>query len=488
MAALANALGCRQPPAQSVSGAPSVLLITIDTLRPDRLSCYGYQARQTPHLDALAGDGVLFERALCDVPWTTGSMASVMTGRYASHHLLRLSTERLSDASVTLAEVLREHAYATGAIIGSFPLASIYNLNQGFQTYDESFDRPMAPGPPEEPLRDEHGRALQIKKVPPVLNAEPEAMQRYFAEKVSNDACRPDNEVTDRAIAWLQEHRDDKFFLWVHYFGPHERVNLFETWQQQSPRVIAEYDRDLAFTDAQVGRLLDGIDRLGLREHSLVVLHADHGQSLGENDYVGHGDNLYQPSLHIPLLMRFPGRLAAGARVGLQAQNVDILPTILGLVGIDAQLPLDGTDLSPHLRAGASVPANTLAYSETFLSTIEPHQVTTSEYGPMTVRLVRHGLLHGDRMYVVNELRPPCTRAGDVPVPDAEWSQLRLEELFDPFADPQGLSNLAGADVAVLSWFREHIDAYRAPAGGKSEPAELSPGQKEKLRALGYGS
>jgi len=416
-------------------------------------------------------------------------MASVFTGRYASRHLVRMSTERLPDSATTLAEVLHDHGYVTGAIVGSFPLAAIYNLNQGFQTYDDELDTPMAPVPPGQPVLDYQGRPLKIRKVPPLLGGEPEAMQKYFAEKVSNDAYRPDNEITDRATAWLEQHREEQFFLWVHYFGPHERLNLFETWERQSPRVIADYDRDLAFTDTHVGRLLDAVDRLGLRQHLLVVLHADHGQSLGENAYVGHGDNLYQPTLRIPLMMRLPGRIPADTRLAQLAQNVDIFPTILGLVGLDVQLPLDGTNWSAHLRADASVPPDaTLAYSETFLSTIELHDVTTPQYGSMRARLIRYGLLRGDRMYVLNAFMPPCTRDGAAPLADDACRSLHLEQLYDPVRDPQGLHNLAGDESAQLTWFRKQILAYDNSAGASSEPVELSPGQKEKLRALGYGS
>jgi arylsulfatase A-like enzyme len=485
------AAGCRPSQSQvTASTRPSVLLITVDALRADRLSGYGY-AQQTPHIDSLARDGVLFEHAVCDVPWTTGSMASVFTGQYASHHRLRLSTERLSETATTLAEVLRGAGYTTAAIIGSFPLASIYGLNKGFELYDEDFTSSMFPSAPGQPVVDDHGRPVPIKKIAPLLQGDPEVMRQYFAEKVSNDAYRPDDQVTDRAIAWLVAHRDRDLFLWVHYFGPHERLNLFQTWQEQSPRVIADYDRDLAFTDAQIGRLLSAIDQLGLRERLLVVLHADHGQSLGENQYVGHGDNLYQPSLHIPLLMRMPGRIAAGLRVPVLAQNVDIFPTILALLSVPSQLPLSGSDLSSQLGVSASQPAAgaaRVAYSETFVPTIEPHQVSTTEYGAMTVRLARFGLLRGDRMYVRSEFRPPCARADGATLSDDECQTLRTEELYAPFADPQGAHNLAAAEPTVVAALREQLDRQRAAPSQPAQPIELSPGQKEKLRALGYGS
>jgi arylsulfatase A-like enzyme len=481
------AAGChRAPPAPA---RPHVLLITIDTLRPDRLSCYGYRGRATPHLDRLAGEGVLFERAVTDVPWTTAAMTSVFTGRYAPFHGVRLPSDALAVPSTTLAGVLRDNGYATGAIIGSFPLASIYNLNQGFQTYDEEFDTPMIPLTPGQPPTDMLGRPRKVKKVAPLRSRDPVAMHDNFAEKVLNDAYRPDNAVTDRAIEWLTAHRQENFFLWVHYFGPHERIDFLQTREQQAPRVIADYDRDLAFTDVHVGRLLDAVDALGLRPHVFVILHADHGQSLGENEYVGHGDNLYQPTLRVPLLMRLPGRIPAGLRVAAAVQNVDIFPTILGVLGIPARLPLSGADLSP-LWTRADNPAllgpGRALYSETFASTAEPHRVMTPEYGEMTAGLERHGLLRGNRMYIINALRPPCSRDGGQRVADAACVKLQIEELYNPVADPEGRDNLIDREAQTVAWFRQEV-ARQQTGAVTAARIELSPGQQEKLRVLGYG-
>jgi len=474
-------LGCSEHPPQPQPA--SVLLITVDTLRPDHLSAYGYRPQQTPHIDSLARDGALFEQAVCDVPWTTGSMASVFTGQYASRHRVRLSTERLPDSYVTLAERLRDNGFTTGAIVGSFPLASIYNLNQGFQTYDEDFTMPMGPLPPGAT------QWLPVQKIPPRLSGSPEEMQEYFVKKVCNDAFRPDNEVTDRAVRWLTAHRGERFFLWVHYFGPHERLNILQTWEAQSPRVIADYDPDLAFTDAQIGRLLAAIDAMGLHQNLLVVLHADHGQSLGENSYVGHGDNLYAASTHIPLLMRWPARIQPGQRVQQLAQNVDLLPTILSLRGIHTDEAFSGMDLSPWL-AGAQTPAAPGAprtlYSETYLATIDPHQVTHPVYGPLQVRLSHHAIRHGDRMYILTEFHPPCHRAdGSVLDPD-ECQRLSLEEFVDVAHDPQGAHNLIDAEAEQVGWYREQLAHERAAATAGAQHIELSPSQRERLRALGY--
>jgi arylsulfatase A-like enzyme len=470
-------------------GGPGVILITVDTLRPDRLSAYGYTQRRTPQIDSLARDGVLFERAVCDVPWTTGSMASVFTGQYAPRHGVRLPTQRLSDRAVTLAEILRERGFRTGAVVGSFPVASIYNLHQGFETYDEDFTAPLDPRRPGEPFVDLQGRPRRIKRVPEILEASPEEMQRYFAEKAANDACRPDSEVTDAAIGWLKQHSAGRFFLWVHYFGPHERVNLLQEWRDQWPRVVADYDDDLAESDRQVGRLLQGVDRLGLRERTLVVLHSDHGQALGEDDYVGHGSNLYGPSLRIPLLVRYPGQVPAGQRVARLARNVDILPTILSLVQIPAPADLDGTDLAQMWRAATPAGDRSVrAYAETLQSTFELHRVDLPEHGELSVRLARFGLLRGERMLVRSELVPPCHRPQGEPLPDDQCARLYLEELFDPFAAGWVRINVADAEAPTASLLAAELRHLRQTTASRPEALELSPADREKLRALGYDS
>jgi arylsulfatase A-like enzyme len=437
----------------------------------------------------LAVDGALFEHAICDVPWTTGSMASVFTGHYAVAHKMQLSTTRLASSWQTLAEVLHDSGLATGAVIGSFPLAAVFNLNQGFDDYDDTFDTPMIPLTSGEVLRRLDGTIATIEKIPPPTSDDPATMTQYFTKKVMNDAYRPDDKVTDRALEWLNEHANERFFLWVHYFGPHERVDFLKPWEEQTERVIAEYDKDLAFTDQQVGRLLSRVDDLGLRDRTFVILHSDHGQSLGENDYVGHGNNLYQPNLRIPLLMRLPGHIPPGRRVASWVRNIDLFPTVLSVLGIGADLDLPGRDLTTLLRDSAGEGDSQTAYSETYIPTIEPQHATVPQYGAITARIARRGVLEGNRMYVVNQFSPPCARADGTPIPDTECGSIRIEELFDPISDPQGLHNLAAAEEQSLPRYRSILQQLsEVGASPASDKLKLSPDQREKLRALGYAS
>ncbi len=208
--------GCAERP------KPSVLLITIDTLRADHVSAYDDSRASTPNLDALAREGALFESAYCDVPWTTPSMASTLTGRFAHRHGMRFSHNRLRESETTVAERLRDAGYRTGAVVASFPLKSVFGLNQGFDTYIDTFIGPLEGG-------------------------------KEFGEP------RRDLEVTELASRRLSSlvETPQPFFLWVHYFGPHRpKYPELDIWQAVA-RHVATYAERVAATDRAVGILLE---------------------------------------------------------------------------------------------------------------------------------------------------------------------------------------------------------------------------------------
>jgi len=473
---------------------PSALLITIDTLRPDRLSCYGYTAQKTPGIDTLAAQGVLFEDSVCDVPWTTSSMASVMTGTYATQHGLRRNTQRLPATANTLAEMLKQYGYQTAAIIGSFPLASLYGLNQGFDVYDEDLTQPIlleSGKPPQTP-----------PKVPaPVDRNDPAVMAKWSDDKVRNDGYRPDAEVTDHAIAWLRAHQGVPFLLWVHYFGPHERLVDDYVASHQEPRIIAEYDKDLQTTDAAVDRLLAAVRDLGLEKQLLVVLHADHGQSLGQHGYVGHGKGLSDSSLRVPLLVRFPGHIHPGTRVSQTVRNVDILPTITDELGLPVPSDLDGRSLVAAIQGQLLRPV--AAYAETYVtqSTLWPIALPDGPMvlGPMT----RHAIRTARWKLVENRLSAPCVKGtvpyrstqledldvwhlqDESPIPPADCDHLRVRELYDLVADPGELSNVAATHAAVTEQLAAMLDTMMTRKPNRQK-VTLSPRDQERLRRLGY--
>ena len=280
------------------SGWLNVLLITLDTTRADYLGCYGGSV-QTPALDDLARRGVLFSQALTPAPITLPAHASLLTGLYPHHHAARTNGfYRLEDTHKTLARELKNAGYATGAIISAMVLGSRYGLAAGFDNYHDDFS-----------------------------DARPQP-QGYEAER------RADR-TTDHAVAWLREHCGGPFFLWVHYFDPHVPYDPPPPYAQQYAQ--NPYAGEIAFMDAQLGRLLDALQQLGLGDNTLVIAAGDHGESLNE-----HGEGLLLPALQ-PDGTRASdhGVRRAGRRrprSGLVSLT-DVMPTALSLLACRRRTP-----------------------------------------------------------------------------------------------------------------------------------------------------
>jgi choline-sulfatase len=293
------------PPA--VGRGANLLLVTIDTLSAERVGCYGYDRAQTPRIDGLAQEGLLFERALTVAPLTLPSHTSLLTGLYPLHHGVRDNgIFRAGDSLETLAEALGAEGYATGAFVSAHVLEGFYGLAQGFDTYDDSFGASMA-GP----------------------NLE-----------------RPADRTTERALAWLGTAAADKpWFAWVHLFDPHVPYLPPARFPARATGdASARYDAEVTFADEQLGRLLDSLEASGQAERTLVVVTSDHGESFGQHDEPTHGFFVYDAVMRVPLVMRFPP-LGQGRRVSGQVSLVDIFPTVLEILLGDAPGELDGRSL-----------------------------------------------------------------------------------------------------------------------------------------------
>jgi len=495
---VATGTGCGgEPP------PPHVLLVTVDSLRPDRLSCYGYREHETPHIDRLAAEGTLFELAVADTPWTTPSMASVMTGTYPPLHGLRSThVHRLAEERVTLAEILRAYGYATTAFVGSFPLDSIYQLDQGFAHYDDEFTDPIWIFPDHRPEPTE-SRFLE----------DPEEQALFTLTKIANDSRREDADVTDAALAWLRERlepadEDDPeaaeekarpFFVWVHYFGPHGQPDWRVSAEERERRQIESYDPSVRASDREVGRLLDFLDRQDLADDTLVVLHADHGESLGEERYVGHGWLLNEASLRIPLVVRLPSAVHAGGRVPHLARNVDILPTVLGAVGIERPDGLSGHSLLPWIesrRPGfpgeASGAARRTAYLETWYGAHGAYARPVELPGGDAVKVgtVRRGIRTERWKYVRTEPHALLDETRETAIPASVRRRVLHERLHDLEADTGDAFNVIGIHPDVSRRLRAELAAVgpAEEAGGDGEGAgsglRLGKEMKARLQAI----
>jgi arylsulfatase A-like enzyme len=445
---------------------PSVLLITIDTLRADHLGCYGHRRATSPRIDRLASEGALFERVTTSVPRTTQSIASILTGRFPKGHGARGLFSSLSRANLTLAEILRGEGYETAAIVSNMFLRPGQGFEQGFDLYDNP-------------------------------------QRRWDGDSAS--------EVTGTALAWLRSLPErSPFFLWVHYLDPHwtylpsppfdrafdsgpgEPFTLYDDLKagrmtkgevifenrlspREVERVRALYDGEIAQVSAALEPLLDHVAEQR-RGPVLVVLTSDHGESLGEHDYYfAHGEYLYEPSLRIPLIVTLPGRITPGLRVDALAQNVDIAPTILALLGVDRLQSVDGRPLfvaggrgprgEPRYRPA---PGRSVVFAETDFQLIHPENRRYYIPGPAgkwsSASDGRHKLIH-------------------IPRPGGD-----LIEFYDLLEDPGETRDL-GPDVRDPESRRRLLGEVHRFADydpGTAAPTEPDAEQRERLRSLGY--
>ena len=299
------AMACLVRPTAAQS-PPDILLITIDTLRADRVGAFGYAAARTPALDGLARTGVRFQDATAHAPLTHPSHVSILTGRYAGAFGVRLNgMDPLPASAVTIAETLKAAGYSTGAVVGSVILDRSYGLSQGFNDYDDRI-------------------AVPVRETVALAELQ-----------------RPASQVTALARKWIQGRRGP-WFLWVHYYDPHLPYAPPASYRTLLPG--RPYDAEVAFTDDAIAGLLAGVDR----RRTAVIVTADHGEALGDHGEPDHGFFLYDATLRVPLIIAAPG--VAPRVIGEQVRNVDLVPTIAELAGVPPPSSLDGESLVPLLQ------------------------------------------------------------------------------------------------------------------------------------------
>ena len=320
LAALASTAGCGVSSGVATCADCSVLLVSIDTLRADRLPAYGYRAGSTPHLDALARRGVVFEDVYSHCPLTLPAHASLFTGLLPPHHGVRDNLGfTLKDAHPTLARRFRAAGWRTGAAVSAYVLRRQTGIAEGFDFYDDAIES--------------EGTVESLA-----------AVQRDGATAV------------EALTRWVEARADARFFAFLHLYEPHTPYAPPARYAGRDP-----YDGEIAYADELVGRLLD---RLKAREGRLLIaVTSDHGEGLGDHGEQEHGVFLYREAVRIPLILRLPGDARAGSRASGTAAQVDVAATLLDLVGLPTG-GLDGVSLRPQLSGGRS--AARRVYSETF--------------------------------------------------------------------------------------------------------------------------
>ena len=400
----------------------NVLLVTFDTTRADHIGCYGNDDARTPNLDALAADGVRFARAFATVPLTTPSHSSIMTGKYPIAHGVRDNGMFvLSDQHETLAEVLRDAGWRTGAAIAAFPLLERWGVAQGFEFYDDHVSRSQ------ENLLGQ--RTLEKTRI-------------FFDE-------RPAGLVNEALLPWLDEHHDEPFFAWAHYFDPHQPLEPPPPWDQLL--LSDPYLAEIAYADQSFGRLIERLKSLGVYDRTMVVMTADHGEGLGEHRETTHSLQIYNSTMHVPLIVRLPSG-PAGTVVETPVSSVDILPTILDVLGVEPPEGVQGRSLRAEF-AGSDDEGVPL-YAETLSPRLGYN------WGEL------RGLFADGYKYIFGP-RP---------------------ELFSLDADPDELENLVRAEPELAERMQRQLAQFLRDnaADDLAGAVEMDEETRQKLMALGY--
>ncbi len=448
-----------------VSGPRHVFLITVDTLRADHLSLYGYPRATSEYLEEVAASGVVFERAIAQWPATGSSFASIFTGRYPqTTGLTQGAAVELSGEHLTLAELLSANGFATAAVVSNGVLRREMGWGQGFDEYLQTWD--LAPEEPEDPV--EYRQWLDARRV---------------------------NEL---ALPLLERMRDEpRVFAWLHYSDPHAPYYLPEGMENPflgdpfdvgdelakiTTRVrakelgdnrdlsyyLAHYDANIRFTDSHIEEALGRARALGLLDDALIIFTSDHGESLGEHDYYfGHGRLPYNASAHVPLvIVRTRGGVTR--RVEPPVELVDLFPTVRSLVATDTEVPgLEGDSLEPLL--GGDPDAHRKALSGFRLAFSQ-----AGGGGPRS----QYRSVQDQRWKLI--LRPE-RRAGR-PRPE-RWQLFRLDR------DPMESDDLSESEVAEMERLRPVLESWMeggAPGGREAEAEALSDDALKALKALGY--
>lgn len=410
----------------AATAQPDIYFITIDTIRADRMGFYGFEYDTTPNLDALAKQSLVFDNAICEVPLTGPSFGAILSSRFPRLTGMTRNGMRIPDHVPLIQERLQSAGYETMCVQSNWTLkADLSGLDRGFDFYEDSFRQ-----------------------------------RRWLLFTSERDA----DDVTNIAIEALGERDPDKpLFAWIHYSDPHapyeshrkfDVARDFDHEDRRVEKVNQRYASEIAFTDYQIGRLLKSIPK----ENAYIVFAGDHGESLYEHDYLGHGRHVYQPGLQIPLFMHGPG--IEPGRDAREVRGIDIGPTLLALAGVDATDSMLGRDIHSM-----------------WIQALRPRVVET--YGGAVINLP------GIRSLMEDD--PPQRQA----VLYDNWKLILGEEtdlLFHLESDPGELNNLAEKYPDTVLEMRAMIEEWSAkyPQSADSETVDLTDEDVDALRTLGY--
>lgn len=420
---------------------PNILFITFDTTRVDQLSPYGSRELETPNIQKLADEGVLFENVYAQAPQTLPNHASIFTGLYTITHNVVSNGQKLDERALTLAEVLKRYNYNTGAIVSAAPLMKVFNLDQGFDHYDDDFS------------------------APDLLHGLKGLLRFFSANKINMQSDRKGHETARLAVRWIKSasKKGKPFFLWVHFFDPHkpydyrpdfERPELIEDpvdlVQQDGTR--AAYASEIQFADHNMGKILTALETLGIADKTLTVFTADHGESLGEHEYLGHRQHVYENIIRVPLIIRWPQFLPIARRIAVPAMSIDIMPTLLSLLEV------------PHL------PDSFQGRDMLAVRQQKPRKIYSLAVKLFTKAPIRRTMIYGDYKFI-------------------EFDQPERNALYDIRTDPLEQRNLIQdipLEALQVQWQEDIQQWWDNNSNSLVSDFKMTSEQLERLKSLGY--
>ena len=403
---------------RNIHNRPNILLITIDALRQDHLSCYGYKRNTSPNIDNIAKEGVLFTQAISQACWTWPSMYSLATSTYPSTHGVYFWDQFLQASIPTLPEILKRKGFYTGFISGHGGLAK---FKRGFRTFEDVLGNPA-------------------------------------------------QEVTQKAIKWLQKNQGKTFFLWIHYMDAHDRSigfpedkHLVSTIAQEELNTyILRYDKAISYVDSNIGFLLRKIKELGLYNKTMIIISADHGEQLCEHGLCFvHGTFLWDSDIRIPLIIHYPNLLPQNKRVAQQVQQIDILPTICDILEVKSPVTFEGISLLSLIRDKKT--SINFAFSE--------HKESRDDLSTGPLILTRISV-----------------RSSEWKLIYSSWFGVKSHELYNIKADPEELNNLFGVETEQYKILNAGLEAWLMRPRLKATPLKIVFDDKthDNLKSLGY--
>jgi arylsulfatase A-like enzyme len=417
----------------------NIIIIAVDTLRKDHLGCYGYPRNTSPNIDQFAIDGVKFNHCYTPSPLTTPAFASMLTSLPPHEHGAKRNGMSIFDRIKSLPSFLKSEEYYSGAFVTNWTLnKKLSRLDRGFDTYDEVFTKRRWFG-----IFDKEGEAPEANK---------------------------------KAIRWLYKNKKKKFFLWVHYSEPHEPYVYHKEFDHGYDRVdteiypkgshfkkIKKYDTEIGFVDFYIGELIEKIKEYGLYENALIIFMADHGESLGEHDYYGHGRMLYNSGLRVPLIVKLPGNKGRNSEINRVVSLLDIAPTILNLRGTPVPEEMEGKDLFDPYEG------ERILYFEAYKGAV--HREMNMLFN-LDVEPIKYGLLRDNFKLIF----------------DGEFEAYNLEsdhfELANIYKNPDGkFAEMSGLLEKFMSDVQDFIEYSKKYYRQRSK---LTKEELDKLKALGY--